>query len=117
MLMTKSKSRKQPRSTVRKPPVLVPLNRTSQSQELSLSNLLEKAQEDIQLALEICEKYPGQTAGMQNEVEDPEKMLRDSTFYCQLPMKIRLLCLQSMTNDFQGADYWYYCENGHPTSI
>jgi hypothetical protein len=65
----------------------------------------------------MCDKYPGQTAGMRNEVEDVEKMLRDSTFYMPVSNEEKAAVYAAMTHDFRDTGHWYYCENGHPFTI
>jgi len=82
-----------------------------------LTQLLDKAREHLQLTHEICDEYPGQTAGMRNEVEDVEKMLRDSTFYMPVSNKEKATVYTAMEREFNGTGHWYYCENGHPFTI
>ncbi|TGO16135.1 hypothetical protein BPAE_0516g00020 [Botrytis paeoniae] len=82
-----------------------------------LTQLLHKAREHLQLAHEICNEYPGQTAGMRNEVEEVEKMLRDSTFYMPVSNEEKAAVYAAMAHDFRGTGHWYYCENGHPFTI
>ena len=82
-----------------------------------LSHLLDKAREHLQLAHEICDEYPGQTAGMRNEVEEVEKMLRDSTFYMPVSNEEKAAVYAAMAHDFRGTGHWYYCENGHPFTV
>jgi hypothetical protein len=81
------------------------------------TQLLDKAREHLQLAHEICDEYPGQTAGMRNEVKDVEKMLRDSTFYMPVSNEEKAAVYAAMAHDFNGTGHWYYCENGHPFTI
>ena len=82
-----------------------------------LTQLLDKARGYLQLAHKICDEYPGQTAGMRNEVEDVEKMLRDSTFYMPVSNEEKAAVYAAMAHDFRGTGHWYYCENGHPFII
>jgi hypothetical protein len=82
-----------------------------------LTKLLDKAREYLQLAHEICDEYPGQTAGMRDEVEGVEKMLRDSTFYMPVSNEEKAAVYAAMAQDFRGTGHWYYCENGHPFTI
>ncbi|KAG9247660.1 hypothetical protein BJ878DRAFT_580600 [Calycina marina] len=74
-----------------------------------LTQLLDKAREYLQLAHEICDEYPGQTAGMGNEVEEVEKMLRDSTFYMPVSNEEKAAVYAAMAHDFRGTGHWYYC--------
>ena len=82
-----------------------------------LTELLAKARGHLQLAHTICDKYPGQTKGMRNEVEDVEKMLRDSTFYMPVSNEEKAAVYAAMARDFRGTGHWYYCVNGHPFTI
>ncbi|KAL9119512.1 MAG: hypothetical protein Q9187_003935 [Circinaria calcarea] len=82
-----------------------------------LTQLLDEARGHLQLAHKICDKHPGQTAGMRNEVEDVEKMLRDSTFYMPVSNEEKAAVYAAMAHDFRGTGHWYYCENGHPFTI
>ena len=82
-----------------------------------LTQLLEKAKEYVQLARERCAKYPGQTAGMSNEITEVENMLRDSTFYMPVSNDEKAAIYAAMARDFRGTGHWYYCENGHPFTI
>ena len=65
----------------------------------------------------MCDEYPGQTAGMRNEVEDVEKMLRGSTFYMPVSNEEKAAVYAAMAHDFRGTGHWYYCENDHPFTI
>ncbi|MCJ1396232.1 hypothetical protein MMC18_009121 [Xylographa bjoerkii] len=82
-----------------------------------LSQLLDKARGHLQLAHQICNKYPGQTAGMKSEVKAVEQMLRDSTFYMPVSNEEKAAVYAAMAHDFRGTGHWYYCENGHPFTI
>jgi hypothetical protein len=84
---------------------------------LKLRILLIQARGHLQHASEICDKNPGQTAGMKKEVEDVEKMLRDSTFYMPVSNEEKAAVYAAMARDFRGTGHWYYCENGHPFTI
>jgi hypothetical protein len=93
------------------------LERSFAESESELIPLLDKAREQLQLAHEICDEYPGQTAGMKNEVEEVQKMLRDSTFYMPVSNEEKAAVYAAMARDFRGTGHWYYCENGHPFTI
>ncbi|KAH8663361.1 hypothetical protein BGZ60DRAFT_489915 [Tricladium varicosporioides] len=82
-----------------------------------LTQLLDRAREYLQLAHKICDEYPGQTAGMRTEIEDVEKMLRDSTFYMPVSNEEKAAVYAAMAREFRGTGHWYYCENGHPFTI
>jgi hypothetical protein len=61
----------------------------------------------------MCDKYPGQRASMRKEVEDTEKMLRDSTFYMPVTNEEKAAVYATMAQNFSGTGHWYYRENGH----
>jgi hypothetical protein len=54
---------------------------------------------------------------MRNEVEEVEKMLRDSTFYMLVSNEEKAAVYAAMAYDFRGTGHWYYCENGHLFTI
>lgn len=82
-----------------------------------VSQLLDEARHHLALARDICEEYPGQTAGMQEEMSDAEKMLRGSTFYLPVSNEEKAAVYAAMAQDFRGTGHWYYCENGHPFTV
>ncbi|KAF2128236.1 P-loop containing nucleoside triphosphate hydrolase protein [Dothidotthia symphoricarpi CBS 119687] len=82
-----------------------------------LTELLEKAREYLRHAHLLCDQYPGQTIGMRSEVEEVEKMLRDSTFYMPVSNEEKAAVYAAMARDFRGTGHWYYCENGHPFTV
>lgn len=84
---------------------------------VSLADLLEDARGHVQIAKNMCDQYPGQTAGMKSEAEDVEKMLRGSTFYLPVSNEEKAAVYAAMARDFRGTGHWYYCENGHPFTV
>ena len=74
---------------------------------------LLEARNHLQLARELCAGHPGQTKGMLAEVEDVEKMLRESTFYTTVTNEEKAAVYAAMALDFRGTGHWYYCRNGH----
>lgn len=82
-----------------------------------LTQLLEEARAHLQLARDICNAYPSQTAGMSSEVQEVETMLRGSTFYLPVSNEEKAAVFAAMAKDFRGTGHWYYCENGHPFTI
>ncbi|KAI9784989.1 MAG: hypothetical protein M1839_001185 [Geoglossum umbratile] len=82
-----------------------------------LTQLLDEGRGHLQLAHEMCDKHPNQTVGIRNEVEDVEKMLRDSTFYMPVSNEEKAAVYAAMAHDFRGTGHWYYCENGHPFTV
>jgi AAA domain len=82
-----------------------------------MTQLLGEAKEHLQQARELCENNPGQTAGMVNEVEEVERMIRDSTFYMPVSNEEKAAVFAAMAQDFRGTGHWYYCSNNHLFSI
>jgi hypothetical protein len=82
-----------------------------------LGQLIEAAKEHLKTAYQICTQHPGQTAGMNAEVEEVEKMLRGSTFYLPVSNEEKAAVYAAMAREFRGTGHWYYCENGHPFTV
>ncbi len=53
----------------------------------------------------MCDKYPGQTVGIRNKVEDVEKMLRDSIFYILVSNDEKAAVYAAMARDFRGTGH------------
>lgn len=79
--------------------------------------LLDVAIEHLRLAQCLCDQFPGQTPGMENEIKDVERMLRDSTFYLPVNNEEKAAVYAAMARDFRGTGHWYYCVNGHPFTV
>ncbi|OCL12491.1 hypothetical protein AOQ84DRAFT_419589, partial [Glonium stellatum] len=119
-LIAESHSRSQPGNTVEGHLYwarFFALERSFAEPESELVQLLDEARGHLRLAHNICDKYSGQTAGMRNEVEDVEKMLRDSTFYMPVSNEEKAAVYAAMAHNFRGTGHWYYCENGHPFTV
>ncbi|KAF2793162.1 hypothetical protein K505DRAFT_350116 [Melanomma pulvis-pyrius CBS 109.77] len=116
-LIEESHSRKQPGNTVEGHLYWARFFALERSFAEPVSELLDVARKHLHLAHEICDKYPGQTGGMRNEIEDVERMLRDSTFYMPVSNEEKAAVFAAMAHDFRGTGHWYYCENGHPFTI
>ncbi|KFY14963.1 hypothetical protein V491_05836 [Pseudogymnoascus sp. VKM F-3775] len=93
------------------------LERSLEEPGSELTQLLDEARNHLKLAHNLCDKYPGQTAGMRSEVEEVEKMLRGSTFYMPVSNEEKAAVYAAMARDFRGTGHWYYCENRHPFTI
>ncbi|MCJ1286467.1 hypothetical protein MMC26_005812 [Xylographa opegraphella] len=85
--------------------------------DADMTTLVERAYDQIDLARNLCNTYPGQTAGMLVEVSDAEKMLRGSTFYAPVTNLEKAAVYAAMAQSFQGTGHWYYCANGHPFTV
>lgn len=82
-----------------------------------MTTLVERAHNQIHLARTICNTHPGQTGGMQAEVSQASKMLRDATFYEPATNLEKAAVYAAMAQSFQGTGHWYYCANGHPFTV
>jgi hypothetical protein len=93
------------------------LERSFAESESDFTQLLNEIKKHLQLAHKICDKYRSQTADMRNEVENVEKMLRNSTFYMSVSNEKKAAVYVAMTRDFRDTEHWYYCENDHSFTI
>lgn len=120
-LINESQERKQPQNRVEGLLYwarFVALERTRSKNRLEdVSELLTRARDYLQVAKEVCKSHPGQTPGLLSEVEDAEKMLRESTFYTPVGNAEKAAVYAAMARDFSGTGHWYYCANGHPFTV
>ncbi|KAA6410498.1 MAG: NF-X1 finger and helicase domain [Lasallia pustulata] len=91
--------------------------RSASLSDADISTLVDRAHNQLHLALTICNTYPGQTVGMLAEVSEAEKMLRDATFYASVTNAEKAAVYAAMAQSFQGTGHWYYCVNGHPFTV
>jgi len=82
-----------------------------------LTELLGEARNHLQHAREVCGRNLGHTAGMEEEISEMEKMLRESTFYLPVSNEEKAAVCAAIARSFSGTGHWYYCENGHPLTI
>ena len=76
-----------------------------------------KGMEYILQARILCANKPGSTRGLSSEIDELEKMFRESTFYSVVSNEERMQVVQAMAAEFSGTGHWYYCEEGHPFTI
>lgn len=79
--------------------------------------LREEALTHITNARILCAAHPGSTAGLSDEVDAVERMLRAETFFSVVTSEERRAVLAAMAAEFRGTGHWYYCENGHPFTV
>lgn len=77
----------------------------------------DKALKAIASAKDLCRRYPGQTRGLSDEVDEAERMFNGGSFYSAVTNEERKAVIAAMANEFQGTGHWYYCQNGHPFTI
>ncbi|SLM41380.1 Zinc finger, NF-X1-type [Lasallia pustulata] len=78
--------------------------------------LLNQAREELRTAKDVVGRAPS-TASMLAEIEDTEKMVRESTFYTTFTNEEKQAVYAAMAQDFRGTGHWYYCVNGHPFTV
>lgn len=85
--------------------------------KLEESGLRPRAREYLDVAVAVCYRYPEQTTGLLDEIEETQKMLRDATFYVPVSNEERAAVYAAMAQGFRGTGHWYYCQNGHPFTV
>ena len=60
----------------------------------------------------VCDKLPGSTADLLNEIKDVKRMLDAGTSESEMRMIVA-----TMAKEFRGTGHWYRCRNGHPFAI
>ena len=91
--------------------------RSANLSDVDMANLVDRANDHIHLARDICNAHSGQTAGLLAEVSEAENMLREATFYAPVTNAERAAVYAAMAQDFRGTGHWYYCVNGHPFTV
>ncbi|KAL9594881.1 MAG: hypothetical protein Q9179_005205 [Wetmoreana sp. 5 TL-2023] len=76
-------------------------SRSASLSDADMTTLVDRAHDQLYLARNICNTYPGQTAGMPAEVSEAEKMLRDSTFYAPVTNLEKAAVYAAMAQSFQ----------------
>lgn len=94
------------RSTLGAPPHI---ERSQHVRELGLDLINE--------ARLIHERYPGQTTGVDAELEAVEAMLNDGTSFNVVTSEEKRAVYAAMSQHFTGTGHWYNCENGHPFTV
>ncbi|THX32966.1 hypothetical protein D6D12_01808 [Aureobasidium pullulans] len=74
------------------------------------------ARERLVQARNFCAEHP-QARVVHSEIEEVEKMLRESTFYSPVTNEEMKNVVAAMAREFRGTGHWYRCENGHPFTV
>ncbi|THW01112.1 hypothetical protein D6D26_05381 [Aureobasidium pullulans] len=74
------------------------------------------ARERLVQARNFCDEHP-QARVVHSEIEEVEKMLRESTFYSPVTNEDMKNVVAAMAREFRGTGHWYRCENGHPFTV
>lgn len=80
-------------------------------------HLHELGLEQLEQARRIHNQYPGQTTGVEEELDAVEAMLNDGTFYNMVTSEEMRAVYAAMRQEFSGTGHWYNCENGHPFTV
>lgn len=65
----------------------------------------------------LCQEKPGSTRSVTGELEEIEKMFRDSTFYAPMQDDEWKGIMAAMRRENIGTGHWYTRENGHPFAV
>ncbi|THZ26748.1 hypothetical protein D6C91_02505 [Aureobasidium pullulans] len=74
------------------------------------------ARERLVQARNFCAEH-SQARMVRSEIEEVEKMLRESTYYSPVTNEEMKNVVAAMAREFRGTGHWYRCENGHPFTV
>ncbi|THX40211.1 hypothetical protein D6D10_03674 [Aureobasidium pullulans] len=86
------------------------------SDTTAVDMLRATARERLVQARAFCAEH-SQARVVQSEIEEVEKMLRESTFYSPVTNEEMKNVVAAMAREFRGTGHWYRCENGHPFTV
>ena len=81
----------------------------------SMRDLAKEAEDQLSLAKAACTRSRN-TKAMLVEVENVEKLMRDSVFYTVTSNEEKRAVYAAMAMEFRGTGHWYSCVHGHPVS-
>ncbi|KAG9842726.1 hypothetical protein KCU98_g8248, partial [Aureobasidium melanogenum] len=94
--------------------------RSSHEEESDENNaiitLRTQARQRLEQARVFCAEH-SQARIVASEIEEIEKMLRESTFYQLVTTDEMQKVVAAMTREFRGTGHWYRCRNGHPFTV
>ncbi|KAG9526550.1 hypothetical protein KCU93_g5449, partial [Aureobasidium melanogenum] len=94
--------------------------RSSHEEESDENNvtttLRTQARQRLEQARVFCAEH-SQARTVASEIEEIEKMLRESTFYQLVTTDEMQKVVAAMTREFRGTGHWYRCRNGHPFTV
>ncbi|KAK8236036.1 putative NF-X1 finger and helicase domain protein [Phyllosticta capitalensis] len=90
---------------------------TAVKEKAKADELCEEGKSHIESARKVCERHASAETSMMKEIEDTERMLRESTFYSVVTSEEMRAVVAAMSREFTGTGHWYYCQNGHPFTI
>lgn len=80
------------------------------------NTLRTQAKERLEQARIFCAEH-SQARTVAREIEEVEKMLRESTFYSLVTNKEMEDVVNAMAREFRGTGHWYRCRNGHSFTV
>jgi hypothetical protein len=83
----------------------------------NIDGLAEDGRQHIAAAREIATRHEGSTTPVVSQLDEVEKMLKNSTFYMEMKEDEWKAVMGAMQKEFMGSGHWYNCENGHPFTI
>ena len=81
-----------------------------------IEEMLVEGRNQLNMARDVTRGYPS-TAGLIDEIDGAEKMIRESTFYTSVTSAEKQAIYAAMAQDFRGTGHWYYCVNMHLVSL
>lgn len=92
-------------------------NTDNHSDENNVTTTLRtQARQRLEQARVFCAEH-SQARTVASEIEEIEKMLRESTFYQPITSDEMQKVVAAMTREFRGTGHWYRCRNGHPFTV
>ncbi|KAH0151349.1 hypothetical protein KCU67_g10295, partial [Aureobasidium melanogenum] len=82
----------------------------------SITTLRTQARQRLEQARVFCAEH-SQARTVASQIEEIEKMLRESTFYQLVTTDEMQKVVAAMTREFRGTGHWYRCRNGHPFTV
>ncbi|KAG9695911.1 hypothetical protein KCU95_g3802, partial [Aureobasidium melanogenum] len=82
----------------------------------AITTLRTQARQRFEQARVFCAEH-SQARTVASEIEEIEKMLRESTFYQPVSSDEMQKVVTAMTREFRGTGHWYRCRNGHPFTV
>ncbi|KAI4852696.1 hypothetical protein E4T44_01321 [Aureobasidium sp. EXF-8845] len=80
------------------------------------TTLRTQAKQRLERARLFCAEH-SQARTVAHEVDEIEKMLRESTFYSLVTNEEMQNVVNAMAREFRGTGHWYRCRNGHPFTV
>jgi hypothetical protein len=86
------------------------------SDSSSTNTLRTQAKERLEQARNFCAEH-SQARTIAHEIDEVEKMMRESTFYSPVTSEEMENVVNAMAREFRGTGHWYRCRNGHPFTV